>query len=106
MIKKGLALEAAGLREDELELEVPPDLVAGRLGGAHFSPTDLWESPRLAARVDLWAQEAAVSWGCPAARPGLAFSLCLSETSVSLAGRCVWPPVASYVFAPAARCAS
>ena len=35
-------------------------------------------------------------WGCPAARPGLTFSLCLSETSVSLAGRCVWPPVASY----------
>ena len=35
MIKKGLALEAPGLREDELELEVPPDLVAGRLGGAH-----------------------------------------------------------------------
>ena len=35
MIKKGLALEAARLGQNELELEVPPDLVAGRLGGAH-----------------------------------------------------------------------
>ena len=67
MIKKGLALEAARLGQNELELEVPPDLVAGRLGGAHFSPTILWESPRLAARVDLCGREPllVLGQGCP-----------------------------------------
>ena len=47
MIKKGLALEAAGLREDELELEVPSYFITGRLGGAHPLQRSLGEpSPR------------------------------------------------------------
>ena len=79
MIKKGLALQSSRLREDELELEVPPDLVAGRLGGAHslqrISGRAL--SPR-GSSGSLW-EEPLLVWGCPAAsRPG--FSLCLAAS--------------------------
>ena len=104
MIKKGLALQSSSLREDELELEVPPDLVAGRLGGAH-------SLQRISGR----ALESGLEWisvgepllvlGLPGGVPVWRFfaaSVCVR----AVAGRCVWPPVASYVFAPAARCAS
>ena len=61
MVEERLALQAAGLREDELELEVPSDLVAGRLGGAHSLQRISGRAlAGLAARMDLWAQEAAV----------------------------------------------
>ena len=105
MIKKGLALEAAGLREDELELEVPPDLVAGRLGGAHS--LELISGRALASRLG-WISvgEASAGFGAARRRPGLAFSLRLSSVRSGCAGRCAWPPVASYVSAPAARAAS
>ena len=103
MVKKRLALEAAGLREDELELEVPPDLVAGRLGGAH-------SLQRIAGR----ALESGLEWisgprgCCVLGLPGGVppdVSLCLSAFGPSLGGASglPWPRMGS---APAARCAS
>ena len=69
MIKKGLALQAARLGEDELELQVPSNFVARRLGGAH--PALFLISGRavagLAARMDLWEMaQRLLFWGCPA----------------------------------------
>ena len=66
MIKKGLALQSSSLREDELELQVPPDLVAGRLGGAH-SLQRILRALCLAARLDLWERASA---GFGAGLPG------------------------------------
>ena len=86
MIKKGLALEAAGLREDELELEVPPDLVAGRLGGAHPG-LELITGPAPASRLE-WisvGESLCWFWGWAApSRPG--FSLCLAASLDVLGG--------------------
>ena len=103
MIKKGLALQSSSLREDELELEVPPDLVAGRLGGAHSLQRISGRAPSPRGSSGSLGREAA-GLGLPApSRPGVfAVSVCVP----GCAGRCAWPPVASYVFAPAARCAS
>ena len=78
MIKKGLALEAARLGQNELELEVPPDLVAGRLGGAHAG-LELITGGALSPRGSsgsLW-ERASAGFGAGLPRPGLAF-------------RCVW----------------
>ena len=104
MIKKGLALEAAGLREDELELEVPSYFITGRLGGAHS--LQRISGRALASRLE-WISvgEPLLVLGLPGGVPVWRFfaaSVCVR----AVAGRCVWPPVASYVFAPAARCAS
>ena len=108
MIKKGLALEAAGLREDELELEVPSDLVAGRLGGAHSLQRISGRALCLAARVDLWEEALSAEAFC--CRPGLIFSLRLAVFGPSRwMRRAVRPGSRALVFwsAPAApRCPS
>ena len=95
VVEKGLALQASRLREDEFELQVPPDLVAGRLGGAHSLQRIAGRA--LASRLEWISGEGPeVFWGCPAdASRSLAFSLCLAASGPS-PWRCVWPPVASY----------
>ena len=82
MIKKRLALEAARLREDELELEVPPDLVAGRLGGAHS--LQRISGSALASRLEWISVGESLCWfGAGLPRPGLTFSLCLAASGSS-----------------------
>ena len=85
MIKKGLALQSSSLREDELELEVPPDLVARRLGGAH--PLQRISGRALASRLE-WISvgESLCCFGAGLPRPGLTFSLRLSSVSLDASG--------------------
>ena len=99
MIKKGLALEAAGLREDELERQVPPYFVPGRLGGAHSLQRISGRALAcLAARMDLCGREPLLflGWAAPS-RPGV-FAVSGCVRAVSLAVRLayrglVWAPL-------------
>ena len=104
MIKKGLALQSSSLREDELELEVPPDLVAGRLGGAHS--LQRISGRALASRLEwISGPRGCCVLGLPGGVPVWRFfaaSVCVR----AVAGRCVWPPVASYLAPAAPRCPS
>ena len=89
MIKKGLALEAAGLREDELELEVPPYLVAGRLGGAHSLQRISGRALACLAAMDLWEEEALSAILLPGGVPACRFRCVCPGRLLGWAGRCV-----------------
>ena len=93
MIKKGLALEAAGLREDELELEVPPYFIAGRLGGAHSLQRIAGRA--LASRLEwISGPRGCCVLGLPGGVPP-DVSLCLSAFGPSLGGASglPWPRI-------------
>ena len=85
MIKKGLALQSSSLREDELELEVPPDLVAGRLGGAHS--LQRISGRALASRLEWISVGESLCWFWGRAAPSRPdFSLCLAASLDVLGG--------------------
>ena len=101
MIEKGLAFQSSRLREDELELEVPSNFIAGRLGGAHSLQRISGREPSPASRLDgsLW-ERASAGLGLPGGRvpvPGVfAVSGCVRAVSlaVRLASRgLVWAPL-------------
>ena len=102
MVEKSFALQSPRLSEDELELQVPSHFIAGRLGGAHPGLESI-AGPSPASRLE-WisvGESLCWFWGCPAARPGLAFSLCPSVSFSLVLGRCVRGPVPRIGSAPA-----
>ena len=107
MIKKGLALQSSSLREDELELEVPPDFVAGRLGGAHA--LQRISGRALASRLEwISGPRGCCVLGLPGGVPP-DVSLCLSAFGPSPSGCAgsVWAPGPSYLAPlPLPRCPS
>ena len=96
MIKKGLALQSSSLREDELELEVPPDLVAGRLGGAHAGLERI-TGRALASRLEWISVGESLCWFWGWAAPSRPGVFAVSGCVPGCAGRCAWPPAASYL---------
>ena len=69
MVEKGLALQASSLREDELELQVPTDLVAVTTGtGAHGRPSRFLGEPSPRGSMDLCGREPLLFLGLPGGR--------------------------------------
>ena len=68
MIKKSFSFQAPGLGEDELELQVPSNFIAGRLGGAHpgLFPISGRAVAGLAAEWISVGGSLCCFWGCPA----------------------------------------
>ena len=105
MIKKRLALQSSSLREDELELEVPPNSSRDDWAAPILSNGSLGEP--LASRLEwISGEEAAAVLGLPggASRPDFsAVSVCVRVVSLAAGGASglPWPRI----WAPAARAA-